>query len=137
MAKLIITMLEKPFQKWGLDFIKPIKLASRYYGNQYILVAINYATKWVEARILRTNTTTIIAKNLYNHIFNWFGCPFTIVTNQAAHFINDAIHYFTNHFILKHTNSIVYYPQGNGQAESTNKMFGTLFTKLVNENRND
>jgi hypothetical protein len=47
------------------------------------------------------------------------------------------IRYFIDHFILRHTNSIVYYPQGNGQVESTNKVFGTLLTKLVNENRND
>jgi hypothetical protein len=33
MTKLIITLLEKPFQKWGLDFIGPIKLASHYSGN--------------------------------------------------------------------------------------------------------
>jgi hypothetical protein len=38
---------------------------------------------------------------------------------------------------LRHTNFIVYYPQGNGQAESTNKAFGTLFTKQVNEDWND
>jgi hypothetical protein len=66
-----------------------------------------------------------------------FGCPSTIVTDQGTHFINDEIKYITNHFILKHTSSIVYYPQGNGQAESTNKVFGTLLTKLVNENKND
>jgi hypothetical protein len=36
-------------------------------------------------------------------------------------------------FILKHTNIIIYYPQGNGQAKSINKVFGTLLTKLVNE----
>jgi hypothetical protein len=42
-----------------------------------------------------------------------------------------------DHFILKHTSFIVYYPQGNGQAKSTNKVFGTLLTKLVNENYND
>jgi hypothetical protein len=50
--------------------------------------------------------------------------------------INDEIGYLTNHFILKHTNSIVYYPQGNGSVESTNKVFGTLLIKLVNENKN-
>ncbi len=59
------------------------------------------------------------------------------MTYQGTHFINDVIHYLTDHFILKHTRSIVYYPQGNGQAEFTNKVFGTLLTKLVNENRND
>jgi hypothetical protein len=38
---------------------------------------------------------------------------------------------------MKHVNSTTYYPQGNGQAESTNKVLGTLLTKLVNENRID
>jgi len=65
-----------------------------------------------------------------------FGCPLTIVTNQGTHFINDAIRYLTNHFILKHTSFTIYYPQGNGQVEFTNKAFGTLLTKLVNENKN-
>ncbi len=59
------------------------------------------------------------------------------MTHQGTHFINDVIYYLIDHFILKHTNFIVYYPQGNGQVESTNKVFGTLLTKLVNENRND
>jgi hypothetical protein len=103
---------------------------SRYSGNRYILVTINYVTKWVEARVLCTNTTAITTKFLYDHIFIRFGCPLTSATDQGAHFINDVICYLTNHFILRHTGSIVYYPQGNGQAESTNKIFGTL----VNEN---
>ncbi len=59
------------------------------------------------------------------------------MTDQGTHFINDAIRYLTDHFILKHTNSTIYYPQGNGQFEFTNKAFGTILTKLVNENRND
>jgi hypothetical protein len=49
LVELVITLLEKPFQKWGLNFIGPIKPASRMLGNQYILVSINYAKKWVEA----------------------------------------------------------------------------------------
>jgi hypothetical protein len=38
---------------------------------------------------------------------------------------------------MKHTSSIVYYPHGNGQVESIDEVFKTLYTKLVNENRND
>jgi hypothetical protein len=137
MAKLIITLLKEPFQKWGLDFIKPIKLANHYSSNQYILVATDYATKWVEARALRINVTTVTVKFLYDHILTWFGCPLTIVTNQGTHFINDTIFYLTDHFVLRHTNFLVYYPQWNGQVKSTNKFFNTFFMKLVNENWND
>ncbi len=63
--------------------------------------------KLVEAKALRTNTTNVIAKFLYNHILTWFGYPFTIMTNQGTHFINDVIHYLTNCFSLRHTSSII------------------------------
>jgi len=121
----------------GLDFIKHIKPTNHYFGNRYNLIVIDYATKWVEAKALHTTITIVITKLLYDHIFTQFGYPLTIATNQGTHFINDVIHYLINHFILRHISSIVYYPQGNGQAEFIDKVFGTLFTKLVNDNRND
>ncbi len=127
LTKLVTTLPQKPFQKWGLDFIGPIKPISRLSGDWYILVAINYATKWVKARTLCTNNTTVITKFLYEHIDMRLGCPLTIfVTDQSTHFINDAIKYFINHFNLKHISFIVYYPQGNGQVESITKVFGIL-----------
>jgi predicted SprT family Zn-dependent metalloprotease len=91
----------------------------------------------VEAQALCTNIVAITTKFLYEHIFTRFRCPLTIMTNQGTHFINDVIKHFINHFIHKHTSSNVYHPQGNGQVEFTNKVFGTLLINLDNENRND
>jgi len=67
----------------------------------------------VEARTLRTNTTTIITKILFECILTKFGCPLTITIDQGVHFINDAIKYLTYHFLLKHVSFTTYYPQGN------------------------
>ncbi len=121
--------------KWRFDFVGIIKPTRRYTQNKYFLVATNYATKWVEIKALILNTTTITTKNLYECILTRFGCPLTIIPDQGVHFINDAIKYLTNHFRLKHVSSTTYYPQGNGQVESTNKVLRTLLTKLVSENK--
>jgi hypothetical protein len=85
LAKLVTTFPKKPFMKWGLHFLGPIKLAGRYTWNKYILVTIDYTTKGVEARVLSTNTTIIIIINLYECIFTRFKCPLSINIDQGVH----------------------------------------------------
>ncbi len=96
--------------KWGLDFVGPIKPTWIYTWNKHILIAIDYVTKLVATRALRINTTTIITKFLYECKLTKFGCPLIIVIDQGIHFINDAIKYLIDHFLMKHVNSITYYP---------------------------
>jgi hypothetical protein len=80
LVKLVKSFLEEQFMKWGLDFVGPIILVGRYRRNKYILVATNYATKWVEARALITNIIVVITNFLYECILTKFGCPLIIVT---------------------------------------------------------
>jgi lipoprotein signal peptidase len=87
LAKLVTILPKEPFQKWGLNFIGLVKPTSRMSSNWYNMVAIDYATKWVEVRTLRSNIVVVITKFLYKHILIRFGCPWTIVTDQSTHFI--------------------------------------------------
>ncbi len=91
LGKLVTSFPKEPIMKWGLDFVGPIKQACRYIGNKYILITIDYATKWVEGKTLRINIITVIIKFMYECILIKFGCPLTIVIDQGVHFINDAI----------------------------------------------
>jgi hypothetical protein len=50
LTKLVTTLPKEPFMKWGLNFISPIKQIGRLTWNIYVIIATNYATKWVETR---------------------------------------------------------------------------------------
>jgi hypothetical protein len=77
----LVTSPKEAFMKWGLDFVGQTKPTKSYTWNKYILVAIDYATKWVEARALKANIVIIITNFLYECMLTRFGCPLTIVTD--------------------------------------------------------
>nr|GEY21728.1 reverse transcriptase domain-containing protein [Tanacetum cinerariifolium] len=66
----------------GIDFMGPFS-SSR--GNKYILVAVDYLSKWVEAKALPTNDARVVCKFLKN-IFARFGTPRAIISDRGTHF---------------------------------------------------
>ncbi|MCO5581470.1 hypothetical protein L7F22_035355 [Adiantum nelumboides] len=124
----------RAFAKWGIDFVGPLPPA---HGSrcQYLIVATDYLTKWVEALARTKNDAYTTAKFLYENIFVRFGLPIEIVSDQGTHFINEVIHVLLGEFLVTHRRSAPYHPQANGQAESTNKVLCTALTKVVEGNR--
>ncbi len=68
LTKLETTLPKEPFMKWGLNVIGPIKPTRRLTWNKYIIVAINYAIKWVEAKALKTNIVVVTTIFLYKYL---------------------------------------------------------------------
>ncbi len=67
---MVTIVLEEPFMKWGINCIGPIKPVGRLTWNKYIMVVTDYATKWVEAKALITNTIVVSSRFLYEYIFD-------------------------------------------------------------------
>uniref|UniRef100_A0A2N9G8E1 RNA-directed DNA polymerase n=1 Tax=Fagus sylvatica TaxID=28930 RepID=A0A2N9G8E1_FAGSY len=124
-----------PFHTWGLDLIGPINPASG--GCIWILVATEYFTKWVEAIPLRKATGAAVANFIREHIITRFGIPYKLITDNGTPFINKDVREVLEHYRVKHRRSTPYYPQGNGQAEATNRMLLRILSKMVFDYGND
>ena len=77
-------------------------------------MAIDYLTKWVEARATRRNDAQIIAKFLYEEIFTQYGLPIELVNDHETYFLNDVIATLLDKFLVIHNVFAPYYPQENG-----------------------
>ena len=75
-----------PFAKWGIDFTTCNPLSTA--GHHYIIVAMDYFTKWAEAMPTYNNDAKIATLFLFNHIIARFGIPKSIVTDHGTHFCN-------------------------------------------------
>ena len=76
------------FDIWGIDFMGPFP---SFFSNIYIVMAIDYISKWVEAIPTRTNDAKVVGRFLYNHIFTWFETLRALITDGEAHFYNKLV----------------------------------------------
>ena len=73
------------FDVWGIEFMRPFPMS---FGNSYILVGVNYVSKWVEAIPCKQNDHRVVLKFLKENIFSRFGVPKAIISNGGTHFCN-------------------------------------------------
>ncbi|GJT09470.1 reverse transcriptase domain-containing protein [Tanacetum coccineum] len=134
---LIAPNWDQPFElmcdasDYAIDFMGPFP-SSR--GNKYILVAIDYLSKWVEAKALPTNDARVVVKFLKS-LFARFGTPRAIISDRGTHFCNDKFAKVMSKYGVTHRLSTAYHPQTSGQVEVSNCGLKRILERTVRENR--
>ncbi|XP_048228283.1 uncharacterized protein LOC112534948 [Ricinus communis] len=122
------------FDVWGIDFMGPLPFSC---GFSYILLAVDYVSKWVEAKATRTDDSQTVAVFIKANIFNRFGIPKAIVSDQGTHFYNRSVVALMKKYGVNHRTATAYHPQSNGQAEVSNREVKSILEKTVNPGRKD
>nr|GEW65027.1 reverse transcriptase domain-containing protein [Tanacetum cinerariifolium] len=119
------------FDVSSIDFMGPFPNSKE---NKYILVAVDYLSKWVEAKALPTNNARVVVKFLKS-LFSWFGTPKAIISDCGTHFSNDQFAKVMSKYGVTHRLSTAYHPQTSGQVEVTNRCLKRILERTVSENR--
>ncbi|GJY08191.1 reverse transcriptase domain-containing protein [Tanacetum coccineum] len=117
----------------GLDFMGPFPQSR---GNKYILVAVDYVSKWVEAQALPTNDARVVVKFLRS-LFARFGVPKALISDRGTHFCNSQLEKALQRYGVTHKLSTAYHPQSNGQTEVTNRAIKRILERSVGYNPKD
>ncbi|GJT77202.1 reverse transcriptase domain-containing protein [Tanacetum coccineum] len=115
------------FDVWCIDFMGPFPSSK---GNKYILVAVEYLSKWVEAKALPTNDARVVCKFLKS-LFARFGTPRAIISDRGTHFCNDQFAKVMLKYGVTHRLSTAYHPQISGQVEVSNPGLKRILERTV------
>ena len=125
----------EPFHQIGIDFVGPLPTTTK--GNKYIIVAMDYLTKWPEARPVPVATAEQVSNFLYDEIISRHGCPAKILSDRGTHFKNQMIHHLLQKFQINQLFSTPYHPQTNGLVERFNRTLCESLAKLTHEHKED
>ncbi|KAJ9561910.1 hypothetical protein OSB04_007070 [Centaurea solstitialis] len=122
------------FDVWGIDFMGPFPMS----GNcQYILVAVDYVSKWVEATACHSNDAKTVLKFLHKNIFTRFGTPRAMISDEGNTFVNNMMKEVLTKYNISHRVATAYHPQTNGLAELSNREIKSILEKVVKPSRKD
>nr|XP_025647635.1 uncharacterized protein LOC112742611 [Arachis hypogaea] len=122
---------ERPFGTWGIDLVGPFPTAPGQL--RYLIVAIDYYTKWIEPEPLSCITATQCRKFLWRQIITRFGIPEIVISDNGTQFTDKKFREFLEGLHVSHRFSSVEHPQTNGQVESTNKIIVKGLKKRLDE----
>ena len=84
------------------------------FGNMYILLAVDYVSKWVEAIACPINDSILVVGFIQRNILSRFGAPRTIISDEGSHFANKVFAKLMSRYGIKHLKGLAYHPQANG-----------------------
>ena len=118
----------------GIDIMGPFPPS---YKNEYILVAVDYVSKWVEAIASPTNEARVVTKMFKSIIFPRFLVPRVVISDGGTHFSNKVFQGLLKKNSVKHKVATAYHPQTSGQVEVSNREIKSILQKLVGTTRKD
>ena len=95
------------FDVWGIDFMGPFP---SLFGNIYILLAVDYVSKWVEASACPRNDASIVVGFIQRNILSRFGAPRTIISDEGSHFANKFFEKLMSRYGIRHVMGLTYHP---------------------------
>src|SRR5436305_12411970 len=125
--------VHSPFYQIGIDIVGPLSRTVR--NKKYIVVAIDYLTKWPEARAISEATAEKVSEFIYEQIICQHGCSQIILSNRGTHFNNNMITKLLERFEVNHLLSTPYYFQTNGLVECFNRTLCKTLAKLSVETK--
>ena len=108
-----------------------------FFGNIYILLAVDYVSKWLEATTYPKNDANTVVGFLQRNILSKFGTPKTIISDGGSHFANKVFEKLMNIYGIKHIMSLAYHPQTNERAEISNREIKKILEKTVSSSIED
>ncbi|KAM1748281.1 hypothetical protein ACFX12_009288 [Malus domestica] len=124
----------KIFYVWGIDFMG---LFPSSHGFNYILLAVDYVSKWVEAKATRTNDSKVVADFVKTNTFAIFGMSRILITDGGSYFCNQTILALLKKYNVTHKVLTPYHPQTSAQAEVSNREIKQILEKAVGQTRKD
>ncbi|GJY44299.1 reverse transcriptase domain-containing protein [Tanacetum coccineum] len=118
------------FDVCGLNFMGPYP---EFRGNKYILVDVDYVSKWVEAQALHTNDARVVVKFL-RQLFARFGVPKALISDRGTHFCNSQLEKALQRYGVSYKLSTTYHLQSNGQTKVTNRAIKRILERSVRYN---
>lgn len=122
-----------PFTQWGMDLLGPFSTAQG--GKKWLIVAIDYFSKWIEAEGLATITGNNVRQFIWKNLLARYGLPRCMVFDHGKQFDNDFLRAYLAQFHIKCAYSAVCHPQSNGQAEAANKQILNSLKKRLDEKK--
>ena len=124
----------KIFNLWGIDFIGPFPPSN---GKEYILVAVDYVFKWVEAIPTRTNDHWEVLQFVRRCILSRYGCPKAIISDGSSRFNNAHFRALLKKYGVHHRITTLCHPKAYGQVEVSNKEVKSILKKIIRPDGKD
>ncbi|KAJ9547184.1 hypothetical protein OSB04_019727 [Centaurea solstitialis] len=116
------------FDVWGIHFMGPFPVSN---NCSYILVVVDYVSKWVEAMACHSNDAKTVVKFLQKQIFTRFVAPRALISDEGTHFLNNLLEELLLKYNIQHRVATAYHPQTNGLAELSNREIKGILAKVV------